>query len=104
MTRDALPLPEIQNPRIGETSDVIVRLPLVGALRVINPGDDSDITEKIHLYILNICQFWLEVRIFDISQKALLVADLAIVLGVYKAAGDQRVKGRGVPVDLGLVP
>ncbi len=104
MTRDALPLPEIQNPRVSEASDVIVWLSLICALRVVNPGDNGGIAEEIHLKILDICQFWLEVGIFYISKKALLVADFAIVLGVHKTAGDQRVKGRRVPVDLGLIP
>lgn len=104
MAGNALPLAKVEDPGIGEAADVIVGLTVIGALRVIDPGDHCGIAEEIHFDVLNVGQGRFEKRVFDVGKKSLLIAEFAIPLGVDEAAGNQRVEGRGVPVHLGFVP
>ena len=46
MASHALPLALVQNPSVGEASDVIVGLPLIRALRVVNAGHHGGVPKK----------------------------------------------------------
>jgi hypothetical protein len=48
---DALPLAHIEDPRIGEAADVIVRLAFIRSLCVVDSGDHRRISKKIHFHI-----------------------------------------------------
>ncbi len=104
MAGDTLPFAKIQDPRVGETANVVVRLALIGPLRVINPGDHRSVTEEVHLYILNVSQGGLESGIFDVGKKSLLIAEFAVPLGIDKAARHQRIESSRVSVHLRFIP
>lgn len=104
MAGHTLPFSLIKNPCIGEPSNVVVGLALIRARRVINPGDNSGIAKEVDLQILNIGLRGFESRIFYIGQEFLLVADLAVPLSVHEPAGNKRVEGRGIAVDLRFIP
>jgi hypothetical protein len=104
MAGHTLPLAEVEYPRIGESSHVVVLFALIRTLRVINPGDHGHITEKIHLYFLNICQGGLEPRVFDVGQESLLVANFAIPLSVHKTARNKGIERGGIAVNLRFIP
>lgn len=104
MTGYTLPLAHIKNPRVSESSDVIVSLPLIGSLRVIDAGHHGRITEEVHLYILNIRESRLESGILDIGKEALFIAEFAIPFGIDEAAGDEGVQSCRVAIYLGFIP
>ena len=104
MAGHALPFAEIVNPSIGEAPDVIVRLALVGARSVIDPGNHRRLAEEVHLHVLDRGQAGLEQRISDVGQKSLLVADASIPLGIDEAARHQLVERCRVAIYLRLVP
>jgi hypothetical protein len=101
---DALPLLTVEDPCVGEAAHVVVRFALIGALRMVNAGDDRRVAEKIHLDVLNIGEAWLEERILDVSQEFLLVTDFAVVFGIDEAVRNQGVERGGITIHLGLIP
>jgi len=104
MAGNTLPLALIKNPCIREPPHVVIRFALIRSRRVIDPRNDRRIAEEIDLQVLDVCLARFEPRIFNISQKLLLVADLAVPLGVHKSAGNQGVQRRRITVDLRLIP
>src|SRR5579859_4895025 len=104
MAGDALPLPHVEYPGIGEAADMIEGLALVRTSGVIDAGDHSGITEEVHLDVLNVGQGGLEERIFDIGKKFLFIANVAVILGIHKTTGNERVQSSRVAVHLSLVP
>lgn len=104
MAADALPLAEIEDPRIGKAANVIVRLAFIRSLRVVNARNHGRIGEEIHFHIGDVCHGGLKQGIFNIRQEPLLVAEFAIPLCIYETAGDERVKRRGVAMYLSLIP
>jgi len=101
---DALPLAQIQHPSVCKAANVVIRLALIRALRVVDAGNDGGISEEIHLHFLDVRHTRLETWIFDICQKLLLVADLSIPLRVDEPARHQRVQCSGIPADLRFIP
>lgn len=86
MAGDALPFAEVQHPRVGETPHVVIWFALIRTLRVINSRNYRGIAKKIHFHILDVGQGRLEMRVFDIGKKFLLVAEFAVVFSVDKPA------------------
>src|ERR1700752_3696959 len=89
MAGNALPLAKVLNPRIRETSDVVVCLPQVSTLSMVDAGDHRSLAKKIHLDVLDVQGRGLETRIFDVSKKFLFVGKLAVPFGIHKPAGNQ---------------
>src|SRR5579872_6763662 len=104
MAGNALPLTHIEHPCVGESSDVVEGLTLIGSLSVICASDDGRVAEEIHFDILNVRQRRLELRIADIGQELPLVAYFAVIFGIYKTAGNKGVERGSVAMDLGFVP
>lgn len=101
---DALPFSEIEHPCVREASKVLVRLPLIGALSMVDASHHSSVAEEVHLQVLNVGAGGSEPRIFDVGQEFLLIADFSIPLCVYKATGNQLIESGGIAVYLSLVP
>src|SRR5277367_5755068 len=89
----ALPLARIQDPGIGEASDMVVRLALVGALGVIDARHYGGIAKEVHFDFLDVEGGGLESRVSDVGEKFLLVAHFAVPLGVHKPARNQGLEG-----------
>src|ERR1700686_1079423 len=104
MAGNTLPLAKILNPRIRETSDVVVHLPLVSALRMIDTCDHRSLAKEIHLDVLDVQGSGLETRVFDIGKKFLFVGKLAIPFGIHKPDGNQPLKRSRIAIDLRLIP
>lgn len=101
---NALPLAKVEYPGIGETSYVVIRLALVGALRVIDAGNHRGIAKEIHFYVLDIGGGRSEERISDISQKLLLIAEFSVVLGIDEPARNQSIQSSRIALDLRFIP
>src|SRR5207302_5842956 len=101
---DALPAALGEDPGVGETPPVLVGLVLIGSFGVIDSDDHGGIGVHADLEVLNAQAAGFELRVFDVSQKLALVADLAIVLGVDEFAADHGVEGTGVATHLSFIP
>ena len=97
-------LPEVHHPGIGEASNVVVGLALIGSRRVVDAGNFGGIPEEIHLYVLNVGQGRLEAGIFDIGQESLLVAHFTVPLRIDETAGNQGIEGGRIAIHLSLIP
>ena len=101
---DALPAGVLKDPGIGEASQVLVRLALIGSFGVIDPGDYSRVFVQHNFDILNAQHARLELRIGDIGEKFSAFADLSVPLGVYEFVADHGGEGVGIAAHLGFIP
>jgi hypothetical protein len=101
---DALPLAVVENPGIGEASEVVVGLAVVGAFGVIDAGDDAGVVIEVYFQILDVDQRGLELGIFNVGQKLAALADFAVPFGVREGVGDHAFESALVAMDLRLVP
>ena len=104
MAGDALPAAFGECPRVGEAAEVLVGFALKGSFGVINADGHRGISVHTYFDILNGEDGGYELRIFYVGQELALIADLAVVFGVYEGLADHAVKGAGVAVHLRFVP
>src|ERR1700722_4772247 len=104
MAGQALPLTKVLNPGIGEASHMVVRLPLKGALRVIDTRDHRGLSKEIHFDVLDGEESRFEMWVFDLGKKFLFIGELAVPFGIHKPARNQGLEGSRIPVHLSLIP
>jgi len=74
MARHTLPFAVSEDPGIGEATDVVVELAMVGAFGVISPCHNCGSPIKIHFHVLVTQDTGLELGVPDIGQKLLAIA------------------------------
>lgn len=104
MAGDALPPVQVQNPGVGEASDVFIRLTLIRTLGVVDARYNRGIAKEIHFDVLDIEGCGSESRVFDLGKKFLLIREFAVPLCVDEATGNEGLEGSRIAVDLRLIP
>ena len=98
------PAPTFKHPGVGEPPQMLIGLAVVRTFGVVSPGDDGRLVEQIDLHIPNREHGRFELRVFDVRQELVPIADFPIVFRIDESRGDQPFQRMPVAIDLRLVP
>jgi hypothetical protein len=101
---DAEPAAVFADPSIGEAAQVVIWLAAVRSLGVIRARHDRGVLEEGNLNILNVHKGGLELRVANVRQKFLAIADLAVEFGIGKRLRHHGSERTGIGIDLSLIP